>query len=113
MEFQLRQSSSSYETSLLRKEIGREKPCGVQGAENVILGLSNDENQTGFTLLGTVSIALEGEVRTSILQLLETQVHPGQSLLQQHKELFLCVSSEFASGHTGAAWAQLQSLRAV
>lgn len=113
MEFQLRQSSSSYETSLLRKEIGREKPCGVEETENVILGLSNDENETGFTLLGMVSITLEGEVRTSILQLLQSQVHLEQSLSQQHKELFLCVSSEFATGHTGAAGAQLQSLRAV
>lgn len=66
VEFQLRQSSSSYETPLLRKEISREKPRGVQGAEIVILGLRNDENGSGFTLLGMVSIPLEGEVRMSI-----------------------------------------------
>lgn len=65
VEFQLRQSSSSYKTSPLRKETGRENPCGVQ-AENVILGLRNDEHGTSFTLLGMVSIALEGEVRMSI-----------------------------------------------
>lgn len=52
VEFQLRQSSSSYETPLLRKEISREKPRGVQGAEIVILGLRKDETGTGFTLLG-------------------------------------------------------------
>ncbi|KAL2297678.1 hypothetical protein Nmel_016232, partial [Mimus melanotis] len=70
MEFQLRQSSWSYETLLLRKEMGREKPCGVQGAEIVILGLRNDENGTGFTLLGMVSITLEGEHNTGSLVLL-------------------------------------------
>lgn len=70
MEFQLRQSSSSSETPLLREEMSREKPRGVQGAEIVILGLRNDdENGTDFTLLGTISIPLEGEVKTSIYSL--------------------------------------------
>lgn len=40
-------------------------------------------------------------------QLLESQVQPEQSLLQQIRTFFLCASSEFASGHTGAAAAQL------
>lgn len=102
MEFQLRQSSSSYETSLLRKEIGREKPCGVQGTENVILGLSNDENVIGFTLLGMVSIALEGEVRTIIFQLLESEVHPEQPLLQSLCQLRVCLRARWGSRGTAA-----------